>query len=402
MENFNQVIDRRGTACLKYDFAVERGLPENVLPFWVADMDFQTPQPVIEELVRRSQHGIFGYTDVKEDYKEVLSHWFQSRHGWTPSMDTLVVTPGVVFAICTAIRAFTQPDDAVLICPPVYYPFSAAVRENHRKLVESPLVLRKKQNGDSEEAFYEIDFEDFERKLQEEQVRLFLLCSPHNPVGRVWRKEELARIGEICLRHQVLVVADEIHQDFIRTGFRHTIFATLSSDVENLTITCTSPSKTFNLAGLQVSHVFIQNDKLRRKFRRELSAAGYSQPNALGLFAAKAAYEHGAPWLEKLLVYLEENIRKTREFLARELPAVRLIEPEGTYLLWLDFSAYGLSDPELDDIIIHQGKLWLDSGHIFGTGGKGFQRINAACPWSVLEDGLSRLANCFKGKEVLT
>ena len=392
MENFDEVIERRGTSCLKYDFAVERGLPEDVLPFWVADMDFRTPQPVVDELMRRSSHGIFGYTDVKDDYRAMISDWFRSRHGWDPDMKSMVITPGVVFAICTAIRALTETGDAVLICPPVYYPFSAAVRENRRTLVESPLVLREGQQG---KLAYEIDFEDFENKIREHQVKLFLLCSPHNPVGRVWRREELVRIGEICGRYQVVVVADEIHQDFIRQGYHHTVFADLSPEIDDMTITCTSPSKTFNLAGLQISHVFIKNDKLRQKFRRELSAAGYSQPNALGLFAAKAAYCQGKPWLKELLSYLEDNLRKTKAFLSKHLPLVRLIEPEGTYLLWLDFSRYGLADRELDDLIIQRGKLWLDSGSIFGTGGQGFQRINIACPWTTLEEGLVRLANCL-------
>ena len=388
MGDFEQIIDRRGTSCLKYDFAAERGLPKDVLPFWVADMDFRTPEPVREELLRRVSHGIFGYTDIKEDYRETLSAWFKKRHGFKPDMGTLFLTPGVVFAICTAIRAFTAKGDAVLICPPVYYPFSDAVRFNGRTLVESPL---RERNGR-----YEIDFADFERKIAENNVKLFLLCSPHNPVGRVWTQEELSRIADICLARRVTVVADEIHQDFIYPGHKHTVFATLSPETDNITVTCTSPSKTFNLAGLQISHVFIKNDELRDKFRRELDGAGYSQPNTLGIFAAKAAYDHGEAWLEELLTYLAANISRTKDFLARNMPEVRLTQPEGTYLLWMDFSAYGLSDREMDDIIINKGKLWLDSGRIFGTGGSGFQRINIACPWSVLEEGLSRLADSFR------
>ena len=388
MGDFEQIIDRRGTSCLKYDFAAERGLPKDVLPFWVADMDFRTPEPVREELLRRVSHGIFGYTDIKEDYRETLSAWFKKRHGFKPDMGTLFLTPGVVFAICTAIRAFTAKGDAVLICPPVYYPFSDAVRFNGRTLVESPL---RERNGR-----YEIDFADFERKIAENNVKLFLLCSPHNPVGRVWTQEELSRIAELCLARRVTVVADEIHQDFIYPGHKHTVFATLSPETDNITVTCTSPSKTFNLAGLQISHVFIKNDELRDKFRRELDGAGYSQPNTLGIFAAKAAYDHGEAWLEELLTYLAANISRAKDFLARNMPEVRLTQPEGTYLLWMDFSAYGLSDREMDDIIINKGKLWLDSGRIFGTGGSGFQRINIACPWSVLEEGLSRLADSFR------
>ena len=363
-------------------------MPGDVLPFWVADMDFKTPDPVTEELVRRSRHGIFGYTEVGDDYRAVLSAWFDARHGWRPDMKSLVVTPGVVFAICAAIRAFTNKGDGVLICPPVYYPFAASIRDNGRRPIESP--LREKQ------CRYEIDFEDFEKKIAEENVRLFLLCSPHNPVGRVWTRDELSRAAEICLRYGVIVVADEIHQDFIRPSFRHTVFASQSTAVDNITVTCTSPSKTFNLAGLQISNVFVKNDDLRQRFRAEITTVGYSQPNALGLFAAAAAYEHGAPWLSELLSYIEGNIRFVKDFLARELPRVRLTEPEGTYLLWLDFSDFGLSDDELDDIIIHKGKLWFDGGRIFGTGGDGRQRINIACPRRVLEDGLMRLARCFK------
>ena len=386
--NFDYVVDRRGTSCLKYDFAKERGLPEDVLPFWVADMDFQTPEPVREELLRCVSHGIFGYTDIKDDYRNTLATWFKKRHDFKPDMETLFITPGVVFAICTAIRAFTVKGDSVLICPPVYYPFSAAVHSNGRNLIESPL---RENNGR-----YEIDFDDFERKITENNVKLFLLCSPHNPVGRVWTQEELSRIADICIARRVIVVADEIHQDFIYPGHKHTVFATLSSETDNITVTCTSPSKTFNIAGLQISNVFIKNDELREKFRCELDSEGYSQPNTLGIFAAKAAYEYGEAWLTELLTYLATNISRVKDFLARNIPKVRLIQPEGTYLLWLDFSDYGLSDEEIDDIIINKGKLWLDSGHIFGTGGSGFQRINVACPQSVLKEGLSRLADSFR------
>lgn len=385
MADFDKVTERRGTNCLKYDFAEERGYPEDVLPFWVADMDFPAPQPVIDALMKHARHGIFGYTDPKEDYFDTLVHWFKTRHCWQPAKGSLVITPGVVFAICTAIRAFTQPGDAILINQPVYYPFSLSIKDNGRKLVDSPLVER--------DGHYEIDFEDLEQKIIVNKVKLYLLCSPHNPVGRVWRREELERLAGICQKHAVRVVADEIHADFIRPGFRHTVFASLSPETEELTITCTAPSKTFNLAGLQVSNIFISNPVLRKKFRHELLASGYSQPNALGLFAAQAAYAHGAGWLDELRAYLEQNLAKTKDFLALNLPKVKIIEPEGTYLLWLDFSDYHLSAAEIDERIIHHCKLWLDSGHIFGPSGDGFQRLNLACPWSVLQEGLERLAS---------
>ena len=388
--NFDGIIDRRGTSCLKYDFAVERGYPQGILPFWVADMDFRAPQPVIDELTRRVQHGIFGYTDPKESYKEIIVNWMTKHHGWTPSTKALTITPGVVFALAVAIRCFTKPGEAVLLQQPVYYPFTEMIRQNNRELVNSPLVLK--------DGHYEIDFDDFEEKIVKHDVKLFLLCSPHNPAGRVWTRDELLRMASICLKHNILIVADEIHHEFVRPGFKHTVLASLSPEIAGQTITCTSPSKTFNLAGLQVSNIFIENDELRRKFRAAISAAGYSQPNSLGLFAAQAAYEHGAEWLKKLLAYIESNYQKAKAFFAEQMPKVKLIEPEGTYLLWLDFSAYGLTDEELDDIIINDANLWLDSGHIFGKAGRGFQRLNIACPWSTLENGLQHLAKAFADK----
>lgn len=386
--NFDEIIDRRNTSCLKHDFAVERGYPADILPFWVADMDFRAPAPVIDALKVRVEHGIFGYTQIKDDYFAVLRNWFRTRHAWDIERSELIITPGVVFAIATAIRAFTEPGDAVLIQQPVYYPFANMIRQNKRTLVDNPLRLI--------EGRYQIDFEDFEQKIVEHGVKLFILCSPHNPVGRVWTRAELEQIAAVCLRHNVIVVADEIHEEFIRPGFRHIPFASLSEEAAAVTITCTSPSKTFNLAGLQISNIFIRNAELRRRFKDELSRTGYDEPNTLGLTGAKAAYEHGAAWLTGLLAYLEENNARTKTFLAQHLPKVRLVEPEGTYLLWLDFSAYGLSDKELNEKIIHEANLWLDDGPIFGAGGSGFQRINIACPWSTLENGLEHLAKAFR------
>jgi cysteine-S-conjugate beta-lyase len=387
MTNFDNIINRRNTSSLKYDFAVERGYAADILPFWVADMDFPAPPAVIDELVRRSQYGIFGYTDAKSDYRETLQKWFAEHHGWTPSANSLIITPGVVYAICSAIRSLTQPGEAVLIQPPVYYPFSESIRDNQRELVNNPLALK---NGR-----YEIDFDDFEQKIIDHHVKLFLLCSPQNPTGRVWLREELLRLGEICLKHHVYIVADEIHHEFVRHGFKHTVFASLSPELADITITCTSPSKTFNLAGLQVSNIFIENQHLRRRLRHEVNASGYSQPNALGLFAGKAAYDHGDEWLNELRSYLESNLQKTKAFLTKHLPKVKLIEPEGTYLLWLSFNDYALSDKELDEIITQKAGIWLDSGHIFGSEGQGFQRINIACPWAILEKGLVQLKTAF-------
>ncbi|ERJ95828.1 putative hemolysin [Selenomonas sp. oral taxon 892 str. F0426] len=385
--NFDEIIDRRNTSCLKHDFAVERGYPADILPFWVADMDFRAPAPVIDALKARAEHGIFGYTQIKDDYFAVLRNWFRTRHAWDIERSELIITPGVVFAIATAIRAFTEPGDAVLIQQPVYYPFANIIRDNGRTRIDNPLQLI--------EGRYQIDFADFEQKIVAHGVKLFILCSPHNPVGRVWTRAELEQIAAVCLRHNVIVVADEIHEEFIRPGFRHIPFASLSEEAAAITITCTSPSKTFNLAGLQISNIFIRNKTLRRRFQQELSRTGYDEPNTLGLAGAKAAYEHGAAWLTELLAYLEENTARVKAFLAQHLPKVRLIEPEGTYLLWLDFSAYGLSDEALNEKIIRDAHLWLDDGPIFGAGGSGFQRINIACPWKTLEQGLKNLTEAF-------
>ena len=364
--NFDEVIDRKGTNCLKYDFAVERGYPEGVLPFWVADMDFRTAPPVIEELERRVQHGIFGYTDPGADYRAAVWNWMKTQHDWMPAEGSLTITPGVVFALGMAVQSFTAPGDAVLIQQPVYYPFSSIILGNDRQLVNSPLVLK--------DGHYEIDFVDFEQKITSKNVKLFLLCNPHNPAGRVYTRDELQKMATICLQHGVTIVADEIHNDFIRKGYEHTVLASLGNDIAQHVVTCTAPSKTFNLAGLQISNIFIENESMRQKFRATIDHAGYSQPNALGMFAAQAAYEKGLPWLEALRDYLEQNYQKTKAFLAQHLPKVTLIEPEGTYL------------------------LWLDSGHIFGKDGEGFERLNIACPWATLEQGLKQLARTFKNR----
>lgn len=381
--DFDKIIERKETNSLKYDFAAERGMPEDVLPLWVADMDFQTPQVVIDALIKASQHGIFGYSEVKSPYFQVIHDWYQKCFQWETEESWLIKTPGVVYAVCTAIRALTKPGDSVLIQRPVYYPFSNSILDNERILINNPLTY---QNGR-----YTIDFDDFEAKIKDNKVKLFILCNPHNPVGRVWSQEELIHMGEICLKYQVIVVSDEIHADFIYSGYHHTVFANLKPEFAENTITCTAPSKTFNLAGLQVSNIFISNQKLRRAFRKELYNSGYCQLNTLGLVACQTAYEKGFPWLESLRSYLTDNLAYIRNFLEEELPQISLVEPEGTYLLWLDFHALGLTDSQLDELIVKQAKLWLDKGTMFGPEGEGFQRINIACPRDTLKKALYQL-----------
>ena len=382
--DFDKVIDRRGTNCLKYDFAVERGRKEDILPLWVADMDFQTAPGIQERLRAAVDHGIFGYSDGKADYFAAVSSWYREKFGWETKEEWLIKTPGVVFALAAAVRAFTEKGDRVLIQQPVYYPFSEVIRDNGRVLINSPL---KQVNGR-----YEMDFEDMERKITENQVKLFLLCSPHNPVGRVWTEEELKKAGELCVKHGVLVVSDEIHSDFTYPGVAHHVFAGLSPEFARISVTCTAPSKTFNIAGLQVSNIFIPDPEVRARFQKAVDAVGYSQVNLLGLLACQAAYETGEEWLSAVKEYIYGNLCFLREYLKENLPEIRLVEPEGTYLVWLDFGALGLTEEQRQELIEEKAGLWLDSGAMFGPDGEGFERVNIACPRETLQKALDQLA----------
>lgn len=381
--DFDKVINRKNTDCIKYDFAQTFGMPEDVLPFWVADMDFKVSSYIEDALAARVRHGIFGYSDCSAHYFNAVQGWMKKHHNWEPQEEWLIKTPGIVFALAMAVKAYTRQGDGVLIQPPVYYPFSKVVADNGRRVVENPLYL-------GEDNRYHIDFADFEQKIIAEKIRLFFLCNPHNPVGRVWTKEELTRLGDICVKHNVVVVSDEIHHDFIWSGV-HEVFTNIKKEYEEISMTCTSPSKTFNIAGLQISNIFIPNSTLRRKFQRELDAAGTSHVGVMGLTACEAAYKNGGEWYQAMCAYVRDNIAFVKQYVEERLAGVTMIETDGTYLVWLDFRATGLSAEELDRRIIHEAKLWLDSGEIFGDSGKGFQRINAACPRSVLNEGLERL-----------
>lgn len=383
MTNFDTIIDRRNTNSLKYDFAKERKRPEDVLPLWVADMDFQVAEPILEAMKQTLSHGIFGYSEAKEDYFHSVHKWVQKHYGWDTKADWLIKTPGIVYAIAMAIQGLTKEGDAVLIQQPVYYPFSETVVDNHRKLVNNQLVY---ENGK-----YHIDYEDFERKIVENNVKLFLLCNPHNPVGRVWTKEELTKLTNICLAHNVIILSDEIHADFVYKGYHHTNLATLSKEVEQNVIVCTSPTKTFNIAGLQISNIFIPNEEIRKKFKHAVDASGYSQVNTFGLVACKAAYDKGEEWLAELKEYLQGNLEFLRDFFKKELPQLDLIEPEGTYLIWFDCSRLNLTAKGLEDLIVNRSKLWLDRGGMFGKETVQFQRINIACPRATLKQALEQL-----------
>lgn len=381
--NFDEIINRKGTDCLKYDFAVRRGMPEDVLPLWVADMDFKTTSYVEDAVMERTKHGIFGYTESKEEYFQAVAGWMRRHHNWEIRPEWLIKTPGVVFALAMAVKAFTEKGDSVLIQQPVYYPFSEVIRDNGRVVVSNDLYL-------GEDNRYHIDLADFEKKIVGHHVKLFLLCSPYNPTGRVFTKEELTAMGDLCVKHGVKVVSDEIHNDFVFRG-EHTVFATVKKEYEQISVICTSPSKTFNLASMLISNIFIPDRELRKRFRHEVDAAGISQLSALGLVAAKAAYEQGDEWYEQMMSYVGENISYVKEYVKENLPGVTVIDGEGTYLMWLDFRGTGLNPEELDRRIIYEAKLWLDSGKIFGSTGAGFQRINVAAPKAILTECLERI-----------
>ena len=387
--NFDKIINRKGTNCLKYDYAVERGKPADVLPLWVADMDFTVSEEITKSLHAAVDHGIYGYTQPKDAYYNAITNWMEKNHNWKTKREWIMKTPGVVFALGAAVKAFTKPGDAVLIQNPVYYPFTNIIRDNDRRVIDNTLVYEKRvTEGKSQ---YSIDYEDFERKIVQEHIKLFILCNPHNPVGRVWTREELQQLGEICLRHHVIVVSDEIHNDFVYPGFEHTVFANVDPRFTEFTVTCTAPSKTFNLAGLQISNIFISNETLREAFQKEIDKTGYDEPNALGAVACEAEYRGGQEWLDQLRAYLLENLNFLRAYLQEKLPQIHLVEPEGTYLVWLDCSELGISGKELDQFIVEKAGLWLDGGAMFGPSGADFQRVNIACPRATLELALDKL-----------
>lgn len=387
MYDFDKIVDRRGTSCLKYDFQVERRGRDDLLPLWVADMDFALPENILDDIKKRVSHGIFGYTDPKREYFDSVIGWFYSHFGWEGKPEWITVTPGVVVAISVAVRALTKEGEGVLIQQPVYYPFSEAILLNKRKLVNNQLVY---ENGK-----YSIDFEDFEKKIANENVKLFILCSPHNPVGRVWTEEELRKMGEICLKYNVIIVSDEIHCDFTYDGHKHTVFPSLGEEFENNVVFCTAPSKTFNIAGLHVSNIFIPNPEIRKKFKSELEAFGFSQPNVLGLTACQSVYSKGEEWYRELKEYIAGNLDFAREYFAENMPKIRLVEPDGTYLIWLDCEELGLSVEELESFVEDKAKLWVDFGKIFGKESGQFIRLNIACPRKTLRQALEQLRAAY-------
>lgn len=385
--DFDTVTDRKNTNAIKYDLAKKRGKPEDAVSLWVADMDFPTAPCIQKAVAEKAAHGIWGYSRPDNRYYDALKKWYKERHNFEVQNEWVVNTPGVCFALATAVKAFTKEGESVLIQKPVYYPFFNIINSLQRKVVNSSLILKNNH--------YEIDFDDFERKIVQENVKMFILCSPHNPGGRVWTKQELQKISEICLAHNVLVVSDEIHSDITFGSNVHTVYGSLSEQALKNSIICTAPSKSFNLAGLQFSNIFIADEKLRKAFSEELDKTGYDEPSVFGIVAATAAYSEGADWFDSVKSYIWENILFAKKYIEENAPQIKVLVPEGTYLLWLDFSKTGLSDSEINDRVLNKAKVWLDSGSMFGKEGEKFQRINCATPRIILEDALKRICSHF-------
>ena len=386
--DFDTPIDRTHTWSIKHDFKKENGKADDILPLWVADMDFRSPDSVVEALKKAVDHGIFGYSRADESYFDAVAAWYQKRHHLTLQPEWMTCTPGIVFALSIAVRAFTQEGDAVLIQPPVYHPFSRAILRNKRTLVENPLVLK--------DGHYEMDLEELEQKVLDEHVKLMILCNPHNPVGRVWTREELTALADICLRHHVYVISDEIHGDFVWQGHEQTPYASISEEACLHSMMCTAPSKTFNLAGMATSNLFIPDPEMRRKFRSELLGVGQENMNRLGLFACRAAYEGGGEWLDQLIGYLAGNLALVRDFCKNRVPQIQLVEPEGTYLAWLDCRELGMTDDELMAFFSNEAKVWLDPGTHSGEQGSGFMRFNLGSSRSVIAQALDQIEAAWK------
>jgi len=387
--DFDRVIDRTGTGSVKWDLAEVFFGRADLLPLWVADMDFESPPEVRAALAERARHGIYGYTSPKLDYYQSLTAWFRKRHSWDIKYDWLYFAPGVVPAINLAIQTYTEPGERVIIQKPVYYPFMLAISNNGREIINNPLKLIN--------SMYLIDFDDLEMKASDPAARLMILCSPHNPVGRVWTREELNRVGEICCSHDVLVLSDEIHCDLTYENHRHIPFGSIRDAFLMNSITCISPSKTFNLAGLQTAGLIIANPELGRKYKHTIDCLGLLGPNLFGAEALTAAYAHGGSWLDAVMSYISGNLSYLKEYIIENIPRIAVIEPEGTYLVWLDFRPLGLDNKSLRQLMLEKAHVALDDGFIFGSPeGDGFMRINIACPRATLAEALRRIGLAAK------
>ena len=380
--DFETIIDRTSKNSAKWTLMKRITGLDDLIPLWVADMDFKAPPEVVEALKERAAHPIYGYTVPTEGYHNGLINWMDKRHGWSGvEKDWILYTPGVVAGFSIAIQAYSQPGDKVVIQPPVYYPFKNQILGTGRQVIENPLKIV--------DGYYEMDFEDLAEKI-DERTKMIILCSPHNPVSRVWKREELEKLVEVCEEKDILIVSDEIHNDLILGEIKHTPTAIISEEAMQRTVTLVAPSKTFNLAGLTNANAIIPNRKLREAFRSQASK-GSGHSNIFGMVAQDAAYNKGEAWLEELLTYLRGNLKYLEGFIAEKIPGLKLYPLEGTYLAWVDCTSLGMNDEELNEFMLKKAKLWLDEGTLFGTGGSMFMRINLACPRSLLKQALESL-----------
>ena len=386
--DFDEIIPRRHTNSYKWDSAPA----DDVLPMWVADMDFRTAPAIVEALQQRVAHGIFGYTRVPDEYYEAVIRWFSRRHGWSPRREWFIYTSGVVPAISAVIKALTLPGDKVLVQTPVYNCFFSSIRNNRCQMVSSPLVY--------EHNTYRIEYDDLEEKASDPAVKLMLLCNPHNPAGRVWTREELTRVGEICLRHHVTVVSDEIHCELVYPGHTSTTFASLSDEFLQHSVTCLSPSKAFNMAGLQIANIIAADEEVRQRIDKAININEVCDVNPFGVLATIAAYNEGEEWLLQLLDYLKGNYECFKEYCEMHLPHFPIAQLEGTYLVWMDCRSLGLSSEALEHRLVQEAKLWLNAGTMYGEAGEGFMRWNIACPRSVVMEGLKRFTGFVQSVRV--
>ena len=384
--DFDRVLDRRQTHSLKWDYCERSFGLEDVIPMWVADMDFAAPPAVVDALRSRAGHGAYGYASTPESFWQAAIDWLARRHHWDVKRAWLSRSPGVVPALSLCVNAFTSPGDGVVVQPPVYYPFFRAAENNGRRLVRNPLV--------ADGVRYVMDLDDLESRL-DARTRLLILCSPHNPVGRVWTRAELEALGEVCERHDLIVLADEIHMDLVLPGHAHVPFASLSERLAARTMTCVAPSKTFNIAGLATSLVVSSNPDLLSRYEQQLRASGLGMGNLFGTIGLEAAYSRGAAWLDDLLEYLEGNVDLTERFLTERLPMLHFVRPEGTYLALIDCRALGMDQPALDNFFMRSAKVYFDSGPMFGPEAAGFERINLGCPRATLLEALERMARAI-------
>ncbi|HYE80847.1 MAG TPA: MalY/PatB family protein [Clostridia bacterium] len=380
--DFDQIIDRRKNYSAKYDELSAKFGRDGLLPMWIADMDFQSAKPIVDAIKNRADQGIYGYTSRSEAFYEHMIDWYKRRYGWDIRKDWVIHSPGVVTTLNIILREFTKPGDKIIIQPPVYYPFFDAVRDNDRELVYNPL----KKVGEN----YVMDYEDLEDKI-DDKVKYLILCNPHNPVGRVWTKEELLRLGEICIRKNIRVISDEIHGDMVYGDMKYTPFASISEDFNQNSITCMSATKTFNIAGLQSSFAVFPDRKDYVKFEKILGILDIKRNNCFSLVAVDAAYREGEEWLNQLLEYLKGNIEFVIDYCRSNIPKIKPNKPEGTYLVWMDCSELGLDDETLNAFMINNARLAVDGGIWFGKEGSGYVRMNIACPRAVVKEGLERI-----------